>query len=433
MRMKKATVYLLSILLCSCASVSVLSAASIKYTYDHLNRISTATYDDGTTIQFTYDKAGNRLNETVIGTNPPGAPTGVSATAGNAQATVGFKAPASNGGAAITGYTVTSSPGGIKRTGTSSPLVIPGLTNGTAYTFTVTATNAKGPGSASSPSNTVIPGTPGAPTEVGATAGFIRATVSFTAPASNGGGMIKVYRITSSPGGITATGTASPITIHLLAPGTAYTFTVTATNAVGIGPASSPSNSVIPFALPGAPTGVKATAGDAQATVAFTAPASNGGRAITKYTVTSSPGGISATGEASPITVKGLTNGTTYTFAVTAINEVGTSLASDPSNSVIPGLPGAPTGVSAYALDKFAVEVSFSAPAIDGGSAITGYTATSNPGGITASDTASPVVVPGLTGGTAYTFTVKATNAVGTGPASSPSNSVTAIKGRPHY
>ncbi len=94
------------------------------------------------------------LNTTSLAT-VPGAPRGVTATAGNAQATVSFSAPASNGGSPITSYTVTSSPGNITATEASSPITVPGLTNGTAYTFTVTATNAIGTGPASAPSNSV--------------------------------------------------------------------------------------------------------------------------------------------------------------------------------------------------------------------------------------------------------------------------------------
>jgi hypothetical protein len=94
--------------------------------------------------------------------------------------------------------------------------------------------------------------------------------------------------------------------------------------------------------VPGAPGIGTATGGNAQATVQFTAPASNGGAGITSYTVTSSPGAITATGAGSPITVGGLANGTAYTFSVTATNSVGTGPPSGASNSVTPADPNPP-------------------------------------------------------------------------------------------
>ena len=87
--------------------------------------------------------------------------------------------------------------------------------------------------------------------------------------------------------------------------------------------------------------------------------------------------------------------------------------------------PGAPTGVSAGSQTETTMSVSFSAPANNGGSAITSFTVTSSPGGLTASGASSPLTVTGLTGSTSYTFTVTATNAIGTSPASSPSSAVT--------
>jgi hypothetical protein len=89
----------------------------------------------------------------------PGAPSSVAATAGNASAKVTWLAPGSNGGSAITGYTVTSSPGGLTaNVGAGVPTAtVPGLTNGTSYTFSVRATNAVGAGPVSAASPAVTP------------------------------------------------------------------------------------------------------------------------------------------------------------------------------------------------------------------------------------------------------------------------------------
>ena len=161
----------------------------------------------------------------------------------------------SHGGTAITGYTVTANPGGLVGTGVASPVLMTGLTNGTGYTFTVTATNAIGTSAASFASNSVTPASvPGAPNIVSATAANTSAAITFIAPASNGGSVITGYSVTSTPGGLTSAGTTSPIIVNGFTNGTAYTFTVTATNAIGTGAASASSSSVTPATVPGAPT-----------------------------------------------------------------------------------------------------------------------------------------------------------------------------------
>ena len=98
---------------------------------------------------------------------------------------------------------------------------------------------------------------------------------------------------------------------------------------------------------PFAPTIGTAVAGNASASIPFTAPSSNRGAVITSYTATSNPGNITGTlsqAGSGTITVNGLTNGTAYTFTVTATNSAGTSVASVASNSVTPTFPAcAPT------------------------------------------------------------------------------------------
>jgi hypothetical protein len=185
----------------------------------------------------------------------PGAPTNLVATPSDASATVTWTPPADNGGSPVTSYTVTSDPGGVTAmtaNGSTTSVLVSGLTNGTSYSFTVQATNANGSGPVSATSNTVVPSTtPGAPEGVTANPGDGDATIAWT-PASSGGSPITAYAVTASPSGVTVAvpPTATSATLNDLANGTTYTFTVRATNANG----QSPSSSVIATPLP-APAG----------------------------------------------------------------------------------------------------------------------------------------------------------------------------------
>jgi hypothetical protein len=116
-------------------------------------------------LQAALDALGTRVTSLEAGgASPtvPGAPTIGSVTGGNAQATVPFTPPTSNGGRVITGYTVTSTPSGVTASGTASPLTVTGLTNGTPYTFKVKASNSVGTGPESVASNSVTPAVPSA-------------------------------------------------------------------------------------------------------------------------------------------------------------------------------------------------------------------------------------------------------------------------------
>jgi hypothetical protein len=197
-----------------------------------------------------------------------------------------------------------------------------------------------------------VPRTPAAPWSVtAANAGSGQVTILWAA-GGNGGSPLTGYKVTSSDSTVATVIVSDPAATSYTFSGLnniVQTFTVQAMNAIGTSAASLPSNSVTPsaFSAPGVPTSVSATAGDTQATVSWTAPASNGGSPITSYTVTSSPGGIVASsGGVTSAVVSGLTNGTSYTFTVTATNAAGTGPASSPSNSVTPAASGTGSGIN---------------------------------------------------------------------------------------
>jgi len=187
-------------------------------------------------------------------------------------------------------------------------------------------------------------------------------------------------------------------------------------------------------AVPLSPTIGTATVSGLTASVPFTGPADFGDAAISTYTATSNPSSITASSATSPISVSGLSANTSYTFTVTATNSYGTSNASSASNQITTATtPGAPTSVTVSdpGTDGYAL-VSWTAPASNGGSAITDYTVqySSNSGSswTTFSDgtsTSTSATVTGLTLNTAYIFRVAAVNAVGTSSYSTESSSFT--------
>ena len=293
----------------------------------------------------------------------PGAPTSVTASStGATTANVSFTAPASNGGAAITSYTATSSPGGITGTisqATSGTIAMTGLTAGTAYTFTVRATNSAGTSPASSPSNSVTTvGAPGAPTSVVAIAtGKRSAKVSFGAPASDGGSVVTSYTATSTPGGLTQTltqATGGTFTFDGLQPGTAYTFAVTATNAIGTSAAAT-SNSVtttplvvaslstLSFVDDGTGTGGKIIwSGTSIDAVLYTGPAAS-------YPGPYNYGAFSSGWNGR---IRNLTPGTEYTVSLFVISADGVGESKTltfKTSATLPALPGAASATTSQA------------------------------------------------------------------------------------
>ncbi|WMT72491.1 Ig-like domain repeat protein [Bradyrhizobium sp. Ash2021] len=277
---------------------------------------STATH-----ASFTSGTISLSINATV-----PGAPTIGTATAGNAQAQVSFTAPASDGGAAITGYTVTSSPGGATAAGSSSPITVTGLSNGTAYTFRVTATNGIGTGSASAASNSVTP-VASPPTATQAIASTMltqnHAATAFTPVTGSGGASPLTYSVSPGlPTGLSMAPATGAITGTPTVTSSATTYTVTVTDAN-----SATATATFSLTVHGVVTATQAIASTTLtinvAATPFTPVTGSGGTGALTYSVSPGlPTGLSMAAATGAIT--GTPNvsssATTYTVTVTDAN-----------------------------------------------------------------------------------------------------------------
>jgi hypothetical protein len=290
-----------------------------------------------TAAQYDSNQANNSLSEplTITGGRPP-PPTGLTATPGNARATL--KWTPSSGASNYSVYEGTTPGGegsgavlsGIQ--GTSA--MIGGLSYGTTYYFTVRANSSTGTSVPSNEAQVTPPAPPASPTNLSATAGNSQATLTWNQAA--GAANYRVYMGTS-PGGESATAVQTGVvgnnpntvttTVTGLNGGTTYYFTVKSVNYVAI---SGPSNeaSATPTGPPPAPSGLVATAGG-PGVVNLTWTASTNALSYDVYEGTTSNGEAAApvlTGaKATSAHLTGLTTGTTYFFKVSAINGSGQS------------------------------------------------------------------------------------------------------------
>ena len=394
-------------------------------------------YDD---ILYIVDESDDSLWRVVlepVDPTAPRAPASITATPGDTQVTLAWTA-GGTGGSPITSWqyrqdsgTWTDIPGSD---GTTTSYTVTSLMNDTIYTFEVRAVNAIGEGTASASVSATpfIATAPGAPTGLAATAGDTQVALAWTAPADDGGSMLTGYDVQyrTSPAGTwmdaTHTGTDPSATVSGLTNGTTYDFQVRAVNAIGNSAwSATASASPASASLPGAPTGLAATAGNAEVTLAWMAGPS-GGSPITSYelqqdagTWTTIPGSGAGT---TSYTVMSLTNDQAYSFAVRAVNAVGAGPASatvtaTPADA---GTPDRPTDLVTGARDA-QVLVSWVAGS-DGGSAITGYEYQLDGGAwTTISGSGAGTVwtsITGLMNGTEYTIRIRAVNANGGGAAS---------------
>lgn len=230
---------------------------------------------------------------------------------------------------------------------------------------------------------------------------------------------------TLAPGASTTCSSIYDVTpADIAATGTTLSATATATDSQGSAITSIPATASLPLLVPTAPVITAASESDSSATLTWAAPSYSGTSSITDYTVSASPGNASCVTALTSCTLHGLTNGQSYTFTVVATNDSGSSPASAPSTPVTPiTTPGAPS-ITAVVGHPGSLQVTWSAPASNGGAAISGYTAAAHGNGTTqtcSTTSATSCTIAGLVNGDGYTVTVTATNAAGAGAASSPS------------
>lgn len=250
-------------------------------------------------------------------------------------------------------------------------------------------------------------------------------SLTWTSPASDGGGPITSYHVYRSSGGGGATLLGSPTALAWLdttaVRGTTYTYTVTAINSAGEG---GPSNAAtgVSYTVPGAPA-LTVTASGSNAALSWTV-ADNGGAPITGYQVLrgTSAGAETAlaTTTSGSYTDSGLTVGQTYFYKVVAANAAGTGTPSPEvsfSNATAPGVPS----LTATAQTN-QIALTWTAPS-DGGAAISGYvvrrgTASGAETTYTTLGAVTSYADTAVTPGVAYYYQVQAVNTVGTGAAS---------------
>jgi|GEM_PF-2456803 len=262
---------------------------------------STMSYDavNNNAVLFGGFDGTNALSDTWSFVVAPSAPVKVRATSNaNTQSVVTWIAPTSNGGSALTGYSLVAKDLTVARRGgqtcTTTGLTtctVAGLTNGDQYVITVSATNAVGTGNGAS-SNVVRPATaPGAPTITKLVPGSDQATVYWTTPASTGGTPVASYRVTAAPGGAFCHVPRSMTSCRIpgLTNGDGYIFTMTATNAAGTGPISASAAVVLPNVrprtLPSAPIITSTSVVGNAITVRWRVPVSNGGVRLNGYNI----------------------------------------------------------------------------------------------------------------------------------------------------
>lgn len=271
-------------------------------------------------------------------------------------------------------------------------------------------------------------GVPSAPTGVGGSVSNSGVNLYWTAPSNQGAAAISGYRVeySTSPysswtSAAMCTGTGTTCNVTNLTNGTGYKFRVGAQNSIDWGAYSALSGVLTPSGPPAAPTISSITPSDGALSVAFTAGASTAPITDYQYSIDAGQHWFSLGATASPVSISGLQNGSTYSVLLRAVNSVGYGAESASTSGTPSALPGAPTITSVTpGVDGTSLVVEYVA-GYSGGSTISDYEyavsvgLNSNSFGsyVSVGSTTSPFTISGLTSGTTYTVKLHAINAAG--------------------
>ena len=377
----------------------------------------------------------------------PGPPRNLTAGAdGDTAIVLSWTAPADTGSSGVTGYQVEISIDGgttfsriVKTDSAATAYRDGGLAVGTTRHYRVSAVTAVGTGGPSNvASATTVARPPDAPGALEAEAHGDRVDLDWEAPDNDGGSAVTGYRIEYSADGgdwedlDENTGSTHTRYRHRGAdPGTAYRYRVRAINAAGESRPSNVARAATDAVAPGAPGNLEAEAeSPTEVELDWDTPASDGGSAITGYRIEYSEDGDDwgdldeNTGStATRYAHRGARPGTRYRYRVRAINEAGEGEPSDEAQATTETtVPDAPTGLAARAEGEDRIDLSWTAPAFDGGSALTGYRIEVSYGGVnwqvlsvSTQSAATTYSHTGLDPATRATYRVAAVNAHGRG------------------
>lgn len=414
------------------------------------------------TVYFARVRAVNAVGEGPWSTSASATPAksasqtrSVRAVASPEQVTVHWQAPASDGGEPVSAYKVQwraedegydSSNRQQSAGSADTSLTVSNLANGTRYYVRVIAVNSIGDGAASDEASAVPATTPDAPGDVAAERGDRSVGVSWSA-AGDGGADVLRYRVRWRAGNsqfadsdASATTTGLTYRIGNLTNGTTYWVQVQAVNSVGDGPWATAASAVAATS-PGQPRSFTVTGGDQSLSVAWQAPTGDGGLDISAYLVQwrSAHQEYDENDRQASVTdlsglshdIGSLTNGRQYFARVAAVNDVGAGRFSAERSAVPATAPDTPDDPTLAVRDR-AIDVSWSAPASDGGATISGYRVQwraadqqfDSAREASVGGSALRHSITGLTNGTQYFVQVQAANSAGSSPWSSATSAV---------